>query len=1815
MRRILALLLVLVPSILMGQVDPGPCDDCWDHYTYRGDFIMGGHQVPYPERFGQDLHLVFSQIYGQSPKEMAELINDTNLHIVWVKDSTHPWGGTWITTDPIGTVSLADSVTHIVKAIKYRYFKESLEHGLKFVYHPTPYHTIEEASFASEHYYLEPQPFQAFILLDTIETSPPPTQPQPAWRASNLDTLAGGFHWVYSLDTTSSDDTIRMAGRPDWIGEAFYISNGSYWLYDQAHRISYDEFGVKRTSFDSAARSALYDKRKWLSMGFAIKADVEALSDELMPGSTVIAYVDLFIRDTLAQDSCRCNTMRRWKRVSITKQMFMGRYDFTLTSDTRYVAHKDEFKEEQDQWYYDVDTLLNFSDIWDMATASIPDGESERCFYDTVGLVVDTTCLDCNVWCDAMVAERQSLGSSNPLYLPPASHNATVSADKGQFTFKFYSTGVVPISFLRSRFATNHFVELREGVYDSLIAEEIENIYADSLIDSLTYRVGLGDEIQNRSQRGWGILSSKFQQAMDEHPIASSRPKGIWVNPAHNFDGFRLFTGDYDSVSYKQVQMAARQRYLFGGGDIYPITYANPDSLSQKALEMMFRIQDQDYIETATGPTNGDTIRRRHIAASNESDYEFYTKEIQRKLGEFADYRNFDGNSPTTTNSQGSLIPSTSRLIDVFRVRYRSRFPSIPLTPILAVIQTHGYFGDDPVYQGTGSEGLPTAEVIIAQAWSTMNCGVNGLVFGDQNYDGGTVGLGSTWIDSSLRSTMEYGMLRHSNPNENSNNDPTKRVDSMWLGLKSNNAAMLEVTNDLYYIDSVIGWKNIIEKRFQISPQDERQSFVEIPMIVGLKTEKAKRHDFSLGGGGSWTFQGSDTLDEMEKTYMETTIFEPDPSANYKKGERFLLLTNRRTWPIDTLEYSQQTIDLFDSLHPWCTSNPLGLGAIDVRRPHLVFENSTDFLADSLLIERISLTSQWSTRVAFADTVELEWMLPGRGHLYKITPISSDISDHGTAYNNAVHSENPSTPDRAIDRLVVYERDSVIYFRSVDENGTWSVEAMMSNPNDTILDSLQHRTASNFFPALAVSREGSNITRFVWERDSAGYRSVVTARPLAGPIYRSTVDSIVAGQIAISRFQVSVADSLVGPPALTPSIVAIHEPNIHDTLKAGFLISWADHDVGINTVGMRARLNNPVFDTVGIYKLSASWMTNKIGQYPTLATAQRRNRINVAEGIATGTDFPDDTTIAIPSSYAAYPQAVWRVAMIAHLAWQQGDGSDGLYEQILYNRLGFALPANDSLQPSLWVDSAAEHVNQRIPACSFEHPSIAADTVRIGVAFEILESNGTRRSIGLRFRDTIGLDTLAKRAYKSWETYVYRWGGPLTQRTTRGFLASDYQRPSLTHFPSVSRSELTAQPEGGLVWYWNDDTTNRAFPQFLYRYGWFEPREIGDGKHPSLTLVPLIQSTPFASTSVLHRGDDSSRVSGINDEGTSVWYYQGRLINTPGNPMPALFGGIPETGRIYSNLHLGYKTTGMGDIYCSLVELPPDFIGGLKFDHGTTPHPPDDKHVPGDPSVIGPTPGLPPTFFVAPEDGSTIVDSLPDTRDIVRTGLFVAGDDIVKVKRLFAVSDSITTWLNSFAWDTVRNTAPDIWATVELIQNDDQSVLWRSDTISARGLDTLSGNALDDELSIPVNTAADSGKVVYARVNTFASYDVSFDISSGFTFYTKDAIPFVVPKRAVPEEELESTGGEATSLSLTAIPNPAKDRMELRIWTAEGGREIPVRIYRTSGEFIGELPTIDAKLDGSYAIEVDLGDVPPGTYLIRAESGRSVATETVTVVR
>ena len=1200
------------------------------------------------------------------------------------------------------------------------------------------------------------------------------------------------------------------------------------------------------------------------------------------------------------------------------------------------------------------------------------------------------------------------------------------------------------------------------------------------------------------------------------------------------------------------------------------------DSTSQRIIQSMV---PQPYGVPPVPELYADTARIDSIAAEQYfggairfntfADYEQFTLETAAK-DRFLFERKLD------SGGLGSWV----RAVDVARFRFRDFAPSCPVIPS---VQGQGFYPRKDSVNVNRVFGQPSPEFAKGKIWYALACGGDGVHLADMNWTGENYGYLITGSGVHSADSLEYGQLSSPNPWINFT---TRRT---WLGMNSRFDTIRNTVHAVRKLDTLVGWKNLVYNQEQLSAFDTLQSHQSLPLLDSVTTKRCKRYELDLSG----EFVDSTAYDSREETYVEITHFSPGSGDTSTWGDQthYYLCLNKRLWPLDTVTSDTIVTGYGDTVAR--TRSPFGY--IDVRKPVMTFRNSTSVLADSVVIE--GLLSGFRDTALFGDPVELNWLKPGSAELYRLTVLPVQLSDVGTAYNNAVHTENPEYDTLGRDRLIVYERDSAVYIRTVDTRGGWSGEVLLSEAADTAVVNGK-RVASNFLPALATCRNDTGLTRVVWERrDTLGLSSVESVLLANDMINRTNLAQTVTQNSY--RHTLLAPTALEGPENLTPSIVGLHDAGgVH-----GFVVSWAGPDSGVSLMAVREWTDATgllrSYDTASTRRIHSIDPIDSLCRYPTLAHVPRYELIDVNTGTTVGTSAEKlEPEVQTGEDFRWYNRV--------HLAYQQGDEDEGDGQRIYYHTVGaiFPEPKNGQEQsPGLFL-GADEEVSKGIDACSFVHPSVAGDSTRIGVAFEIVESGGGQRNIGLRFRDTVTFTQTTK----DWETVLYRWGGPLKRVGPWLQVGSIYERPSLTQFPSQDSSTLASFPDGGLAWYHRDGPNGRAHPQWLYRYGWFGSREIGDGKHPTMTLVPHRSLGPFAATSVFHRSDDSSRVSGTNRMGESVYRYGASLLNTPGNPI-GYFSPITEGSGIIAGARLfGFPPS------CSR-ERSMSF--GFGFAHSSITHPEDDRHGPGDPSVPPATPGLPPGFWSPPGEGSTVFDTLSQVADHVRSSVFVAGDNPVTIRRVAGGGDSLSEWLNTYGTDPLRLVPADIWVVTELVRGSDSVVLWRSDTLTARGLDTLTA-PIDEMLSVPVDQVADSGALVWLRMHGFATQGVPYGLHGGFQFYEQDSTTgggFKRVHRNEESRELPAPGAEGSpAIGLRIVPNPAQDRAEVLVRVQQAGLT-RLSVYSAHGEYLTSLPELQVDRAGEYMVEISLANVQPGIYILRAEQEKHSTTAQFSVVR
>ncbi len=1419
------------------------------------------------------------------------------------------------------------------------------------------------------------------------------------------------------------------------------------------------------------ARPNLPDRSTYMRVSFAVRADELDDPTNPVPDAALLAYAVLYRRVRRNQEACKCMVYEPFDTIKITKEFYLtsafavdsltGYRDLGKTINFAYakvarnrdstVITRNSLGQEistSTHYFYNPDTVVGWvyktNDVYHATVpdlTQIPPGTHEILVRrDSIELQhVPLHKLNPEPWLigdgmswfgyancsDSICDIRVANGDFGPGVIRDY-------MDASDFSVRFYSTRRVPITFLRLRINQDMYDQLRDGRLDTMMQVGMHRLYQNDTLRRLLGRLPYSDETTFHKFRSDGAVARKLQDFMRQE---GDTVRQLWCNPVSNFAAFRVQSEDLDTSRIKTLQLIVRQDYVQIGGpgekDPIPIRYVNPDSMSWFGTNQIYR-------PVVGVSTTGDSIRYEMICPHADTAYAFYNTLRQNGFGNFMDSKTI------LARGQGPTVTTLARLVDVAKFRYRQYGPT---TPVWNTIQDMGWriTTNTPSTDGLGRAYLPwssrppTAEEITAQSWLSLNCGVDGLVYTDMQIDAPNFGFVHPLAG---KLTREYDSLLPANTSHLYTYADSLRWKQplMWTGFVSRFEAVKRMNQEIRHLDSLIHLSELVFRQEQMSVHDTRQSFATMPLLDTAMAEQAKR--FTRGGGGA--FIGSDTLDARGQTYLEITHFLPGPRDTSRSGH-YLLITNRRCWPVDTITYG--------AVAQSHGARANGLGAIDVRRPVIVLKNTTTMMSDSFIIEKVGHESEWPSRtVAAGARIPLDWLRPGWGAYYRITPVPSGVSEHGTAYNNAVRGENPSTNTTAKDRIVVYERDSSVYLRAMDSNGRWGGELLVSDATDTNrVSSLGRRRAHNIFPAFATIRNGTSCA-VVWERRDTANRASVEVRWIAAlPKRTSTVlGSSVRRQLSDLKL---LRDSSM---QLAPSIVG---------LDSGYLFAWAGHDFTIETKAMR---DNPSlsgkttarYDTSRTMRLRMKAMPpqtidpDSIAAYPTLAYVSNYDAVRLNGGQISGT-AADSSWSTLPSGGAD----TFGIYHVAHLAYQQGDRPNNGW-QIYYNRVGVRFLPLPGTLPELWV-SETEDVSVNLPGCEFIHPSIAADSARVGVAFT---TNWKGSLTTLRFRNP---DAGPRRR---WQTTAYRWGGRDTTVTTPGGYRQ-YTRPSLVMFPSRSKEDVDTDYEGGLVWQWENAPGGRDYRQIFYRFGELVTDTLPDGKHPTMLGVPYKGTSPgdaFRATGVFHRGSETEWFQRPRGWGEYGSYYPGYLENTPSNPIDRFQVASGSTSQI----HGSYSIHKLLDVRAGSCDRPSIDVGI------TTKIPPttrrnDDPDLPFGPPITPPPSGppfgppFPPPPITPPPGPPRIVTHPTMGMNIARTGTFITADSSVTVTRTIAGSDSLVAWLNTQPWDS--STAwpmpvpANIFITTQLVRASDSSILWRSDTISARnvGADTL----IDDGLS------------------------------------------------------------------------------------------------------------------------------------------------------
>ncbi len=1677
-------------------------------YDYDSTFRMGAHKLFFPDS-GQALHLEFTQTYT----------GPSSLH----RYDPSRWAAS-------GRARWADSLAYVF----WRRVKNAA--GFKAVFAPDWIPSLVDATKTSENqWWYEPELTHGYQF---------ETRGATGHQESRIENY---FVYPVTFPSDTAPKATIMVGRPAYTWQG--LGYGGYYNYATSSTSPgwpgppigpLMEFSP--TEFLPAEPT---DYRPYFDLTVALNISTGSDDFRDLDTSSVLAFAVLYRRDTTGQTvpdpdhpgkrkpaSCLCNYYVPFDTFNITKGVYLDTNQSRPIPGTIYREPRHMFKFPRWNKITGTDTL------WckDTMSYTFPEGADSG--------------TSCWVSCNFQLIALKSAGK-----LPSTAVNLGKMPTESDCYYHIYTTQKVPITFLRARLQPHSYILLEQGRFDDSINAVVDRIYSNptdtSSVSPLLMRTSITDEIWNPKYRPYMRIASKVQRRVLDNwssaPLVNGIRRGLWSNPMGDIAPFRAFSGDLDSTDIKMVHMMAVQQYQLSGAT--PIKYANMDSMARAANDTYYKVNPASPDAIIRYRANGkvipdndhttpvwrtDTARVRLIVGNSVPDHRWYTIEKQRYFGGKADEMLYAA--------------------DIARKRFIAQGKGT--YPVYYVAQVHGSFSAS----GGFTWRPPTPEEITAQAWLALATSMDGLVFSD--FCSSAPDLGVMPWDMGYAPYKEFDTLSW---HERKWGD-TNVFPKMWLGFRSRFGAVRKATDEFaanvlpMYNKLVRDGKSIAANDTSTDASSARwtiRTYRSMPLLDTVRAEQASQ--FIPDSTGNGAFTPTATFDDRANTFVQATVYEPgwQLAAQRDSGVRYLLVLNRRTWPIDFGLYSDSTAKVLDTLARYdlprgFTHDTVGLGNIDVRRPWVRLKNSAGTLYNAFVVERVG--SSWRDTVPVGVDRPLQWLEPGWGAFYKVTPVRLGVSSLGTAYNNAVRSVTISDTVRR-GQVVVYERDSIIYAQTMDSAGGWSKEFRISDTADAGAS----RQGWTVNPAVSTARNGT-AWLFVWERINATTgQSTVRARYF--PRFPHP-DSLAVSTLLTFGSSRTVAS----PHRMTPAVTGV---------DSGFVVSWASATNGIESAALAAVATPGAGDISAVLrsKMGPPYVTNvdSLCLFPTLAYVR-----NLTAG--------------------TYQKV--------HLAWQQ---ADVFGTQILYSPLRVRFPVGAA--PQLTSGTLVpEKVTQGLNGCQFIHPSIAADSVRVGVAFQSLLSaylatgryaaSGNVSVIVLRFRDSLG----AKPAWKGW---TYYWGND----------SSWMEWPSVTQFPAGRIAEqvgANSAPQGALTWQ-RIRSAKGLYQQFLFRYGWPKMDTLPSGQYPTLTLVPFRQSAPFLeSSSIFHRDKNprSFNAAGPLAVGTRT-YYDGMLINHP-SQRHSLFLGAGATRQPVSLQTTLSKVIHLaGDLSCAR----PSFTAGMTIRGGGIG---DIGRFPLD--SITAVPDLPPSYFFGPIDGggidgATRIDTLFDGAKVTRTSAFYAGLAPVTIERRAYGSADLLAWLDSQPFDTAAGKPADIVAYMELVRTLDSAVIWRGDTVSAR---VVASGAWDDNVVIPVDTVAPLGTKVFIRQRLATTPGFESEADAGF-WHQFDAADAGYLKTVHPTADRATPGEASAALRVAITPNPARSSAEVRVTVADGVQGFPAMlelgIYDVTGNLVEAIPATPVSRPGAYVLTVDVSGLTPGFYSVRARIGGHTTAVPLTVLR
>ena len=899
----------------------------WLNYTYDSTFRFGAHVAKFPRYLKDSVRLDFAQTY-QGPADF------TTADAQWQN-----------------RLRIADTI------------------GFHYIYTPDPIRGVQLSGKVGEFYVRRNADVIFTKEIQTVVDSlvNDPLYSQYFVKSLFQPPVPGGPHQLF------------MGERLRFAGNTFQLPTQGF--YDTAY-----QYYVPWPGWEELKDNL-----------FTWKVELTMRADEIpqsMPDNTVLAYAHLYRRvDTLqgadtmsgAGFPCLCALYEPFDTLAITKALYQA-----SVADPYQVGFENE---EDGTRYYDVGKFVDFfrdsiygmrDSVWNTGIDSgtirvidysvllprldVPVGESSL-FSNNASLGWQTGIPDSCVteYCTRLLDSLQGWGAVNPGTL-----NYGVSVESSDFDMKIYSTGLVPVTVVRAKLSHYFHHMTRQGLADTLIRLGIAPFYRpeNAQHNRVMLRFGVSDEPDPTTYRQTGILSTRTQDIMQESAIAQglTENRNIYMNANQNYDGMRLFTGDMDTVRRKVVHVFPAQFYPIGV--LVPMYYANPDTalMSEEALSITYKLNSLGdtvsvYRDSAISETESVKVfvridslpSKKWIMGPSLPDYQRYTAEVQKNFGLFSNYRNVFSAS---TGPGEPMVSQLARAVDASRFKYSSR-PNITSHPVWYVVQVHGQTGSNRRQMADFFRPPPTREEITAQCWLALNCGVDGLMLSDLVFTGELFGA-LRRTEAGYRHDQEYDTLAEAELNPSLKG----KTDKTWVGFKSRYEGIERAIN--HFRDTIVPvYENLVYNQKQMSVHDPAQTFASIPLVDTLMAERAKQFD-------STGFHHIGVFDPRDSTYLEVSHLLPGhrDSVGLARNAEYLIVTNRRTWPIDFKTYTDTALGRMRRAARFDTARGYnyvqgGLGNIDVRRPWLALKNTTGVIADSFVVEKVG--GGWLDTVAVGE--------------------------------------------------------------------------------------------------------------------------------------------------------------------------------------------------------------------------------------------------------------------------------------------------------------------------------------------------------------------------------------------------------------------------------------------------------------------------------------------------------------------------------------------------------------------------------------------------------------------------------------------------------------------------------------------------------------------------------------------------------------------------------------------------------------------------------------------------------------------------------